>query len=340
MLHHICIGQLYTDKPFFVSVNSVNGKFQVHTNKLQNFNGVKPYGIDVEVGRWLFSEKMQDSYGIYSKWGLLFNYTDFNQEELGYTLNSIMFIEPLLKARGRWRVSVKFGAGIAFMSNPYSQFSNSKNLTYSTKLAFPLVGSANVYMFLNKRFALKLSGSFRHISNGGIKEPNLGINYPIYGLGVEYLFHDYKVQPLNTKKIYRDKKKRMAILVGYSQKRDTISSEVHNIMNLMLNRSYQMSKAIGISMGGLLEFDQNQEELMEQLGVGLYFGNEFIISDIRFGQQLGAYIKKRSDAPNLLFQNYYLRYLYRKRWVFGADLKAHGIVADYLLIQVGFVISD
>ncbi len=332
-------GQMYTDTPWYISINRIDGDFQVHTDKLQYFNGINPYGFDMEVGKWLLSDRIKGRYGVYSKWGLQLNYTNYNHKDLGYIINTLMFVEPLFKARQKLRISVKAGAGIGYVSNPYHEIDNPYNQAYSTKFVYPLQGGVTVYYFFNKQFGFKASGSFRHISNGGVKQPNLGINHTAYGVGVEYILHKYNVNPINTAKFNKDKEKRTVLLVGYSQKRDTILSGVDHVLNLLVNRSFQVSRSTGIAFGGLMEYQQNKDadEIKEQIGIGAFIGNEFFIGNIRFGQQLGLYIMKRNKAPTLLFQNYYLRYLLKQHWVVGANLKVHGIDADYLLLQLGYV---
>ncbi len=338
-IHLQIIAQLYTEAPWFVSLNRIDGDFKVHTDKLQHFNGVNPYGFDMEVGKWLLSERIRGQYGVYSKWGVQFNYSNYNHKDLGYTINTLMFIEPLLKAREKWRISVKAGVGIGYVSNPYHEVDNPYNQAYSTKFVYPLQGGVTVYYFFNKQFAVKASGSFRHISNGGVEQPNLGINHTAYGVGVEYILRKYNVKPINTVKYNRDNVKRTVLLLGYSQKRDTTFSGADDILNVMVNRSFQVSRNTGIAFGGLMEYQQNKnaDEIKEQIGIGAYIGNEFFIGNIRFGQQLGIYVLKRNEAPTLLFQNYYLRYLLKQHWVVGANLKGHGIDADYLLMQLGYV---
>ncbi len=95
-IHLPLIGQLYTDTPWFVSLNRIDGDFQVHSDKLQYFNGVNPSGFEMDVGKWLLSENIQSRYGIYSKWGLQINYTNFNHNDLGYTFNSLVRPEKVL----------------------------------------------------------------------------------------------------------------------------------------------------------------------------------------------------------------------------------------------------
>ena len=44
-------------------------------------------------------------------------------------------------------------------------------------------------------------GSFNHISNGGIKQPNLGMNWPTVGIGFDYNFNPLTLKPIKKTKI-------------------------------------------------------------------------------------------------------------------------------------------
>jgi len=153
-------------KPNFISLGIYRGYFQVHTESLSGFRGAKPWGVELEYSQMLLSEKVKHRFGIFPKWGLAFNYVDFDHSSLGHSFNGLVYVEPFLKAQGSWQFSVKIGGGLAYMTHPYSKKENFNNKTYSTNLAFPLLGGASVYYFFNKQWAVKSTASFRHISNG------------------------------------------------------------------------------------------------------------------------------------------------------------------------------
>ncbi len=138
-----------TNNAVFYSVSPYYGKFQVHTKSLYPYNGTNPWGVELELSQLLLSDKVREQFGTFVKWGVGVNYLNFDHSDLGFAISSIAYIEPFIDARGKWRFSIKAGAGMAYMSNPYDANTNPQNLTYSTNLAFPLYGGGSVYYFIN-----------------------------------------------------------------------------------------------------------------------------------------------------------------------------------------------
>ena len=322
--------------PVFYGFTVYYGKFEVHTKSLYPYNGTHPFGLEFEISQFLLEEKIRETFGTFIKWGVGLNYVNFDHEDLGFGITSLGYIEPFFDPRGRWRFSIKAGAGIAYMSHPYDAISNPKNLTYSKTLAFPLFGGGSAYYFINKQLALKATASFLHISNGGIKQPNLGINYPVIALGLEFTNNNYSVPP---KKLLRKikKEKRFDLLLAYSAKEDTTNTNNISIGTLVFNRSWQVSRINALTTTAMFEYQQQSTRVEgnEQMSLAPLFGNEFLLGRLRFGQQMGVYLVKGGNAPSYLLQNYYLRYIINSRIMAGVNLKAHGRVADYLSVQCG-----
>ena len=328
-----------SEKPVFVGLNVYCGSFQVHTPKLSAFRVVKPRGVEFELSRWVLTERAWQSFGIYPKLGIGVNYVDFGHSGLGYSVNGVAYVEPFIKAMGRLKFSGKLGTGFAYLSNPYHPETNPLNQTNSTKLAFPLVGGVSGYYFFDDRWSLKTTVSFRHISNGGTKKPNLGINYPVVGIGIEYTSDTYVI-PESPKLNAYEKNKRTELLVGYSSKKDTLRKDDQHVFAAYYNRSFRGGRINAFTLSGMVEYKlgYGQRDVADELSLAPLLGNEFLIGDLRFGQQVGLYLLKGIKAPNDIFQNYYLRYLIQKKMSAGVVLKVHGRVADYLAFQVGVVL--
>ncbi|MGQ1787029.1 acyloxyacyl hydrolase [Saccharicrinis sp. GN24d3] len=327
------------DKPIFISLGAYYGSFRVHTDKLSAFKGVTPRGVEVEFSRWILTEQARQSFGIFPKWGVGLNYVDFGHADLGYSINGVAYVEPFLKAHGNLRLSGKLGTGFAYLNRPYQAQSNPLNRTYSTNFSFPLVGGISAYYFFTNSWALKANASFRHISNGGIKKPNLGINYTVIGLAIEHTSNTY-VMPKASKLNPYEKNKRSEILMGYSWKKDTVNDHKKNVAMLCFNRSFRGGRINAFTLSAMMEYQQNPGTriAIDQWSIAPLIGNEFLIGDVRFGQQLGVYLLQGATATNNVFQHYYLRYLFRNKFTAGTNLKVHGRVADYLAFQVGIIL--
>ena len=48
---------------------------------------------------------------------------------------------------------------------------------------------------------LTASGNYNHISNGGLKQPNKGINYPTLALGLDYIPNPILIQNREKRRI-------------------------------------------------------------------------------------------------------------------------------------------
>ncbi|MBR8538192.1 acyloxyacyl hydrolase [Carboxylicivirga sediminis] len=326
-----------SDAPVFYGISAYYGQFQVHTKSLYPYNGTHPYGVEFELSQLLLRDNIRETFGTFIKWGVGLNYVNFDHSDLGFALTGMAYIEPFIRSGRRWRYSLKAGMGVAFMSHPYHPASNPQNLTYSTQLAFPLFGGGSVYYFFTNEWAIKATASFQHISNGGIKQPNLGINYPVIALGVEHTMHHYTIPP--PKRLHHFKKEtRMDILMGYSLKEDTTHTNDQNVITGFVNRSWQVSRINAITGSFFIEYQESSEitSNKDQWSIAPLVGNEFILGKLYFGQQIGAYLLKGQKAPNLLLQNYYLRAKINAHFIAGVNLKAHGRVADFLSVQLGF----
>ena len=296
-------------QPVFYGASLYYGKFQVHTSTLYPYNGINPYGIEFELSQFMLTDNIRESFGAFIKWGVGINYVNFAHEDLGYSVTGLGYLEPFIKPRGQWRYSLKIGSGLAYMSNPYHEVRNPQNLTYSSQLAFPLFGGLSAYYFINKQLAIKATASFQHISNGGIKQPNLGINYPVIAIGMEFTNHNYMVPPQKKLQHY-NKEKRLDLLAGYSLKEDTTNTNNQSVITLFINRTWQVSRINALSISGMFEYHQLQDfdKEIDQWSIAPLAGNEFLLGRLRFGQQIGLYIIKGEEAPNMMLQNYYLRY--------------------------------
>jgi len=324
--------------PVFLSITPYYGKFQVHTRSLRPFKNTNPYGVEFEMSRLILTEKIRETFGTFVKWGTCFNYVNFNHKDLGYALTGLAHIEPFFKLNSEWRISVKLGTGLAYMSNPYHPTDNPQNLTYSSRIAFPLYVGANTYYFFNKQTAVKINLSYQHISNGGFKQPNLGINYPVIGLGLEHALDTYSIPPKKALGQY-EKERCVGLLMGYSIKEDTTNTNNQHVATAMLFYSRQVTRINSITGAISTEYQQiaQSSNALDEWSIAPMIGNELIFGKLLFGQQIGAYILRGESAPNALLQNYYLLYKINSNLRTGVNLKVHGRVADYLSFQFGLV---
>ncbi len=323
-----------SERPDFITVSSMYGSFQVHTPKIDKYRGVNPYSFELEWSRWYLSREALEASGTFSRLTLRLGYTDFNHPDLGYAVQALASVEPFLLVRPNFRLSLKGGFGVTSLSKIYHPQTNPDNLIFSSHIAFPLSVGTGFYYMVQPRLGLKAEASFRHISNGGLSQPNLGINYYALSLGLEYALNSYEL-PEKNRDVQWEKENRFELVGGFTLKEDTSHVNNKSVAMLIAQRFWQTSRINGITGGIMLDYQEATQPGDEALSSGIFAGHEFLIGRFRFGQQMGVYFLRGTDPLNQLFQNYYLRWHSKRQWLWGVHLKAHGHVADFLAFQVG-----
>lgn len=109
--------------------------------------------------------------------GVLGYVDNFNHRgQLG--LNPIGFRYNLTASGNRLVPFVECMLGVVYLNVPKK--------IQGTRFNFTESFGAGMRVFVSDGFAVEVSGRFRHLSNGGIKEPNPGINTVFVLVGVSY----------------------------------------------------------------------------------------------------------------------------------------------------------
>ena len=117
----------------------------------------------------------------------------------------------------RFNISFRLAAGLSFETRPYDENNNPENLSYSLPVNQYSQLALILHYHINPKIKVTTSGNYNHISNGGLKQPNKGINYPTLAVGL-----DYTPKPISFKKREKTdftgaKKKRYDLSLSYFQ---------------------------------------------------------------------------------------------------------------------------
>jgi hypothetical protein len=133
------------------------------------------------------NEKAFNSCLCFPRLGVATTFWNFdNREILGYALTSVFFVEPFFGAGRRFSYSFRAGFGPVYATNPFDKTKKPLSLSYSKRLSFALMAASTINLKLTDRIFKNLSANYNHISNGGMREPNKGINYPTLSIGLDF----------------------------------------------------------------------------------------------------------------------------------------------------------
>lgn len=325
------------EKNKYLSVSAVYGKVEVHSQAVQNLNGTNPYGIAVDYGLHDFSKKAIDTYGCNIRFGGTAQLWQFNNESLGQGLAVLAYAEPFLLTYNRFMLSVKASAGLIALTNPYNANNNPNNQAYSTNVAFPLSFGVSVYYPLSYKWAMVFNGSINHLSNGGVKMPNEGLNYPAFSVGLEHSFNQYIVPPRkasqNLQLPIRAARQRIETVLSMAlMETDEAEHMVYGIIHSMYR--YRLTRINGLGGGLLAEVGMDGHQ---NYAASIMVGHRFYLGSFGFSQDLGLYLIDSEPDKPVINQLYAFDFQVTNHLLVGVNIKVHGIMAQYLGVRMGYV---
>ncbi len=214
-----------------------------HSRKLKDeLVQTKPWSIEMDIGWHLRKREAWDYCSCYPRTGFAFQYINFDfPEVLGHAFAMFPYIEPYIRPDQNLSVSFRFGMGPAILTSVYDEVSNPDNLFFSSHFSFISHLNLAVNYRLTEQLSMRLAGNFHHVSNGGIKEPNLGMNFPSVNVGLDYNFQ--KAEFANRAKdpniILNPKKNRFDLITGFGVQPTphTPESKLYPVIAIITNYS-------------------------------------------------------------------------------------------------------
>ncbi|MBC8486771.1 MAG: acyloxyacyl hydrolase [Bacteroidetes bacterium] len=332
---------------YFISgVRLHYGFIFAHTKDIQKAAHSHPVGIQVDFGWHLTSNKAYDYCNCYPRLGLSLYYWDFrNPEILGTGINLIGFAEPFIKAYKKLSFSIRPGIGVAYHNNPYDEITNPDNLCYSTAFSYALLLNGTLNIRISNHLIFNIAFNYNHISNGGVKMPNKGLNYPSFSLGL-----DFSSKPLNfqekkqTTQIHFEKKlkRHIGLFVGF--KGVSEDDNLYFVKGIFGKLSKQISRSSALA-GGIELIADGSEKQKDKLYTGVHnnaqymgsvmAGYEYLLGRFALTIDLGFYFYNTDRRTDIIYQRYGMIYKISEKVFTGINLKAYRHVADFFDIRLG-----
>ncbi len=335
--------------PKFYGVKSHLGFIIAHTPDLKPISQTNPYGIQIEMSKLRTSNESWKTCFCYGRTGFAFTYFNYaNPSVLGSSYNLIYFVEPYFTYQGPFKFSLRGSIGATYLDTIFDEVSNPDNLLFSTKFSFYLALSLNLNYHFNDKYAISLSANYNHISNGGQKQPNKGMNFPTFSIGVDRIINNTKLTPKpdELKKYSRSWSYYFGSFASLRSADREAESTNHPLIGAFGGALKPLSGINGFNVGAELWYDWSDRKQVQQrelnessFSSAITAGHHFLIGDFYFLQQFGIYITRpKNIQENWLYQRYSFWYRITNRWTIGASLIAYGRVADHMDGRLIYVI--
>lgn len=326
------------------------GTIIAHSKELPDVQNTHPWGIEFEWNWQLMKKDAWNYCYCYPRTGISFFFIDFDKPDiLGHAYAPYLFIEPVLGAEKKFHLSFRFGTGPVILDKVYDEQTNPENTFFSTTVSFIVLLNAAMNLRLNERTNLHLAGFYNHISNGGIKNPNKGINFPTLSFGVDYNMRPmpFKHHVKNDSVSLQSYKWRFDIVTFGGAKTDIKGHEHYPVYGLMpsVSRVIGRLSALSLALEGTVDLADKHEiertvieedgHLVDHKYLSVLLGHELLIGRFIFSIHFGVYLYSPFKRRNIIYERYGLTYRIYKNISVGTNIKAHGHVADFLDFRLG-----
>lgn len=321
-----------------------------HSKSIADVSDSHPRGLELNI-QWLPRESKQlKTQAILAKRGVVLQYMNFdNPEVLGYCMSVVPYIEPLLWPHKRLSASIQAGFGLAYLSKVYDAETNPTNLFFSTQLSFPVMVNTHLHFRATDQWYLSAGFNFNHISNGGMKEPNKGINYPTWNAGASYALRPLKlIKPIKKNDWKKDPRWYSYVQVSGTTKKVQATPDYPSptpawLWGAQVMAGWRFARLSGVAIGTewvydgwtRTVFDRLEEDTPATRGA-VMAGYEMVANRVRFSIHLGAYVYNPAGTPDPVYQRYGLFYRFTKHLEFGTTLKAHRHIAEVFDLRLGY----
>jgi hypothetical protein len=336
---------LHSSKSIFrVGVQGHYGSIFAHSPEVENTAGSRPWGVQLESNWQKISQKVWDNCLCYPQSGWLLSYYNYDNAVLGHSLQMAYFLEPTFKLSQRTQFTIRGIVGVSYLTNPFDSLRNPNNRSYSLPISAYLTVASGLQIKISDYWQIQSQINYQHISNGGIKDPNKGINWVTGSLGVLYTLRPQlipkrvampfeKNQPLEKEFIFFASNKGAG--VGQKQR------------FMILGGAFQVGKQIGrlsaLNIGTEAYWDGSLAERLRQANEegdafrwAVLGGHQFVLGKFRFGQQLGVYLYNNNPFFHWWYHRWGVNYSPQGTWAVGFNMKAHKHVANFLDLRFSY----
>ena len=325
-----------------------------HTKKLsREITASHPWMVEADMNWHLRKQNTWEYCHCYPRTGISILYTNFDLPRiLGSAISLYTFIEPFIQADRNLNFSIRFGLGPSYLTRVYDEVTNPDNLFFSSPVSFIVLLNASANYRFTPHLTLRVAGSYNHISNTGYSEPNLGMNFPSFSMGVDYSFGKVELphrEPAVLGNIH-SKKHRFDVVAGLSAKPTT--SGLHEKLYPVYVLGVNYSRTVGniLALNGGLEWVNDrsiyrtlrENNLVNENGTypghnraGMLAGMDWLFGRFIFYQHFGVYLYSPVKAKHSVYQRYGLSFRISRHVFAGLNIKAHGQDADFMDVRVG-----
>lgn len=311
-----------------------------HSRELIDVSQTHPRGIQVDWSRIRHTTKAWNACNCYSRNGIILGYFDFNNPQvLGRSFSASLFAEPVL-THGKVNLSLRTGFGITYLTNVYHAEENPSNLFFSSPISGLLMVQLNGRFPITESWTIRAGASYHHISNGGFRKPNKGMNFPMMGMGIERVFNPMPFQVRSKSNAFSKSVHFYTGLFTNTRSVEVLGAETGQRklmvgMQVGAYRRFTHLNAVGLATE--FSYDNSIRLSTPAYNPGVFstlMRHHLLFGKFDFSQALGIYLYRDYPSDHRVFQRYAIDYAIMHPFRIGFSLKAHRHIAEQMDIRI------
>jgi hypothetical protein len=340
LLFSFFVSGLYSQNIKKLTFEGQYGFIIPHSQDLKPISQSNPYGVNLHYQVLNTSKKSWDACNCFHYLGAQLSYHNFaNPDVLGSAISLSGTFEPILWRKGRVSFNLLTGGGVSYLTEYYDEVENPENVFFSKPINFLLFVTPKFEYRFSENWSAHISFAYNHISNGGQSQPNKGMNYPMWGIGLNR-YSDLQVFPNYVKKSLLENWN-WYLESGFTTSVSAWSSGRKLVIALVggTHRSVSSINALGAGIETVIDYSLEVENnRSEAIMPAPFIANHFIFGRVDFSQRMAIYTRK-PDGYNddfSFYQRYLLMYRFDGNLSLGFSLKAHGHIAEHMDFRIGW----
>ncbi len=243
-------------------------------------------------------------------------------------------------------LSGRLACGVGYIEKPFDRLENHKNVAIGTHINCLISFGLYAHAFVNKRTQIVTGLEFTHMSNGGFKVPNLGVNIPTLNIGIsQFLGEKQALYPKRT--LAKPRSTVINILIAGGIKEIVPpGGKKHGALSLTAtySKSLSLKSSIGAGVDVLYDHSIGTRLRGDSVSVpnftysmrsGIHVSYEFKVQKLSMLFENGFYLYNRYVGDGSIYTRLCLRYHFTDRYFAVINLKSHFAKADYWEYGIG-----
>ena len=283
----------------------------------------------------------------YPSLGFSFFYSTLgNDDVFGHEFALVPFFRINLIDRPKFKLYNQTGVGINYVTKKFDLVENYQNVAVGSHFNIHLNVRLGAKINLIKSASLLTGISFNHFSNANTGEPNLGINYINYFIGLEIPLSK-KEEKLSKELPPNEKITNNELIYSFGGKHSrSLSSKYYFTSSVSFEKRKSFWRAFHLGIGADIFYDTSVEDQLEEVGksyksyyqfqTGIHISQSIVYNRFSITLQEGIYLglAERVDK-HIMYNRGIIKYWVTEHFSARLTMKSHLHILDYPEIGIG-----